>query len=217
MNILHIKQIMRTRPLILLFFLIVSTSCYGEEKIEEIRQSYSRDDFEQVINLSDKSIEDGNVSGKMYYYRGWAFFRTGKGKDAEESFLKAIALAPEMAGLYSSLGFIYDNAKDFNDTSLAIEFYSKAIDLDGNSYQTFINRGGVYKDTGRYGEAISDFQMAAKLALNQNRPVSVLERLYLQILFMEFKLERKDNIIETYEKIKEIDPDYQNITAESYY
>ncbi|MCK5198388.1 MAG: hypothetical protein KAR21_08560 [Spirochaetales bacterium] len=119
--------------------------------------------------------------------------------------------------MYSSLGFIYDNAKEFNDTSLAIEFYSKAIGLDGNSYQTFINRGGVYKDTGRYEEAISDFQIAVKLALDQNRPVSVIKRLYIQILFMEFDLGKKENIIETYEKIKEIDPDYKNTTAESYY
>jgi len=208
---------MKIERLILLFFFIISTSCYGEENIEVIRQSYSRNDFENVINLSDKYIEDGNVSWEMYSYRGWAFFRTGKGKEAEESFLTGIELAPEMAGLYDALGFIYDNAKEFNNTSLAIEFYSKAIDLDNNNFGILINRGGVYKDTGRYEEAISDFQIAAKLALEQNRPVNVIKRLYLHILFMEIDLERRENIIETYEKIKEIDPDYHEKTAESYY
>ena len=208
---------MKVRPLILLVFFIFSTSCNAGKNIEEIRQSYSRNDFEHVIKLSDKYIVDGIVSWEMYAYRGWAFGRTGKGKEAEESFLKGIELAPEEAGLYAALGFIYDNANEFNNTSLAIEFYSKAIDLDKNDYKTFINRGGVYKDTGKYEEAIKDFQKAIKLALDQNRPVSVSKRLYLQILFMEFDLERKENIIETYEKIKEIDPDYHEKTAESYY
>ena len=74
---------------------------------------------------------------------------------------KAVALDIHNAEAYLNLGLI---AKEENCLALAIEHFSKALDINPDIEKGFLNKGAVLKELKRYDEALAAYEKA--LAIN---------------------------------------------------
>ena len=67
------------------------------------------------------------------------------------------------AVIHNNRGVAYANTGDYD---LAIEAFTKAIELNPNLAMAYSNRGGAYRDKGDYGRAIEDCTTAIELNPN---------------------------------------------------
>ena len=110
---------------------------------------------------------------------------------------KAVALDIHNAEAYLNLGLI---AKEENCLALAIEHFSKALDINPDIEKGFLNKGAVLKELKRYDEALAAYEKA--LAINpdyaeawSNKGVTLHE------------LKRYDEAIAHYDKALTLTPD----------
>ena len=110
---------------------------------------------------------------------------------------KAVALDIHNAEAYLNLGLI---AKEENCLALAIEHFSKALDINPDIEKGFLNKGAVLKELKRYDEALAAYEKA--LAINpdyaeawSNKGVTLHE------------LKRYDEAIAHYDKALTLKPD----------
>lgn len=61
---------------------------------------------------------------------------------------------------YYNLGNNCYNAEDYKE---AIEYYTKAIELNPNNEDYYTDRADCYKELGKWKEAISDYSEAIKI------------------------------------------------------
>ena len=76
---------------------------------------------------------------RNYYDSGLTFSRQGEPDKAIESLKKAVALNPQFAEAYYSLGFVYNNQK--GDPEKAIEMYTEALRVHPRYAAAYCNMG----------------------------------------------------------------------------
>ena len=168
-----------------LMFLLASINCYGEDlcleyskkgeydkAIAACTELISKHDFSTFIaydnrgfayskkGLYDKAIADFTKALELnpkdtyaYNNRGFAFSQKGLHDKAIADSTKAIELEPRNAVSYQSRALAYEGYKQ---PEKALSDWSKAIELSTSEYN-YLNRARLYRNAGRYDEAISDY------------------------------------------------------------
>ena len=122
-------------------------------------------DYEGAVECYTKSIEADPSYVYAYDSRGLAHANLGQYDKAIADFTKAIEIDPEYQAPYSNLAFAYYRMGDFEN---ALESFTVALEMDpaGTSYNA---RADVYRELGRYDEAIADIEEAMILVPNDPR------------------------------------------------
>ena len=107
-----------------------------------------------------KSLEL-NPSPGAYLLQADILQSTKRFKEAVNDYSYLLASEPNNAVILTARGVCYARLKDRGH---AIADFTHAVQLDQNCLESYIQRGNVYFEAGRYKEAVSDFQIAQKLS-----------------------------------------------------
>ena len=124
-----------------------------------------RDQMVGVFDLAyvAKKLEQdgGNAEYWALYESGVSFVAQGKTEEAIAKFQKARDLWPGCAKVHYALGNALFDKKDFG---IAIESYTKAIQLDPNNCKVvLVKRAETYKNLKEYAKALADCDEAIRL------------------------------------------------------
>jgi tetratricopeptide (TPR) repeat protein len=98
--------------------------------------------------------------------RGRVLRRENRIEDALADFEKAKELAPEMNGIYLSIGLLY---QQIGNKDAALAAYDEGIETEPNSITStriYLNRGSIYYGKGDMESALANYRLAAKLRPN---------------------------------------------------
>jgi len=109
--------------------------------------------FQQVIQSHPNSRNSYNEAGRFYQ-------RRNEYDKALQMYAKVIQIAPEWFGTYGNIGQIYDEMGQYEK---AIDPLKKSIALRP-TYAGYVNLGAAYYGLGKFAEAASAYQEAAKLS-----------------------------------------------------
>jgi predicted TPR repeat methyltransferase len=115
------------------------------------------DDAERIFHVLLDNYPD--VPEILHFY-GILAHRKGKDDLAVEAIEKAIAIAPNYADAYNSLGNIHNKA---GKPEKAVDAYRRAIELNPDNVAAHNNIGTVLKDLERFEEAAEAFAKAIEL------------------------------------------------------
>ncbi len=151
------------------------------------------------VNLSvAQDLKAGKYSLKAYrgYRRGRDFVAGGKIDTAIAEWKKAIADSPNYTQAHLSLAEVYFNQRRY---SAAIEFYTKAGQLDLDNPQIFYNLGNAYQRLAQLDQAVVAYQRALQID-----PAFV--HAYANMGNAFFEMERFDDAIAAYQDALQKDP-----------
>jgi len=127
-----------------------------ENKFKELVRA--RKAYEFSLMLDDTIPETHNNLGAYLE-------RAGENGKALREFERALELAPKNARFH----FNYGNCAHYglNDTRLALEEYTAALEIDRNFVWAAFHRGQIYMQTGQFDKAIEDYKNVIKNATNE--------------------------------------------------
>jgi tetratricopeptide (TPR) repeat protein len=122
---------------------------------------YRLRDYPSALKDNNRALElKPNVPGALVN-RSWTLWGMRQYDKALVDSNKAIGLAPDYARAYLTRGMIYFY---MNNNIHAIEDFNKAIELYPKpNIVAHLNRGGAYRNIGRYEEAFKDYQKSIEI------------------------------------------------------
>lgn len=147
LNIIHMKKNTDSPKYIYL-------KSKGAKETEELTE----EDCDEAIRLS---IERWSGDVVWYNIRGQLRFSKKKYLEAEQDFLKVIQKEKNDADSFFYLGYIEGDVK--KNYKKAIEYYSKAIQLDSGILSAYNNRGIAYIKVNNKNAACSDYKKLKSL------------------------------------------------------
>ncbi len=78
---------------------------------------------------------------------------------AEAAYIKLLKIAPDHPYAYFDLGYIYMKEED----DRAIRLLRKAVDMNPRNVYALQALGNIYKERGRYEEALSEFEKVLRI------------------------------------------------------
>jgi tetratricopeptide (TPR) repeat protein len=114
---------------------------------------------------------------------GYAYWKTGDLKNAQETYEKALSIDNEDPTLLANFGNVYfsyfQKTKELNFRKKAIQFFEKAIELDPNLAQAHDGLGIAYLVSGDLDKAIYYWEKVMKIMPSNTNTVYNLSRAYL--------------------------------------
>lgn len=151
-----------------------AVECYERSLEIDFRQadiwfeigSITEDDMAQsalqrALGLDQNQANAWNLLGNIYY-------RSEKFNKAIKSYYKAIQLKKDFGWPYANMALIYTRQKKYKN---AILLYIKSIDIfpdDQEKANILCKLGNTYRDSGKYGNAVSAYREAGNLSKNGN-------------------------------------------------
>lgn len=148
--------------------------------------------------IIEAGTETKAILALAYHLRGAAHHGKGAFDLAIKDFDRAIALAPENAGMYNDRAVAY---KSKGDNDRAFADYDRAIELDPKMAKAYFNRGIHIGQQGNYDKAIQDFERAT--ALNTEYVEAFYMRGLMYALQRDYSTAMKD-----YDRAIALNPDY---------
>lgn len=118
-------------------------------------------DFKKALTISQK------ISTDAYYAIGYSLAKKGDLDGAIKSFSVVIKIKPD-ASSYNNRGVCYYDQGEYD---LAIDDFTKTIDLDKRYYSAYVYRGRAWTKKGLYDKAIEDNSTALKLLDSESENV----------------------------------------------
>lgn len=148
---IHLRTIISTDP--------VDNSDFGEALFEGVA---GLEIFKDDLPGSEKGFEkNANVWNEL----GLILFKVGSYDDAIDAYLKAIALEPSYAWLYSNLGQVLAAQGKLKEAVLLFEKSIKMLPTDKDKAVSWTRLGDIYRQLDQYDEAMAAYELAD--ALNQ--------------------------------------------------
>ena len=122
--------------------------------------AYQSGKFEAALTLISKAVQFNSTSALASYNLGEVNRVLNRLKDAEECFLRTLALKPDHADAWNSLGIVRQKAGDLPE---AEEAYHQALKLSPYSAEVHNNLGTVLHDLGKFDEAENEYRHALTL------------------------------------------------------
>lgn len=99
---------------------------------ELIQIYYAQEDFEQIVSLTNRAIENIPLSPQWYMYQGIAYFQMEQYLQAVSAYKKGVELVPAnqlkiISDFYSQIG---DSYFKLNEKDHAFSYYEKALEKD---------------------------------------------------------------------------------------
>jgi len=123
------------------------------------------------VTLDPKIEHEFNLGMKAMYDRNY--------NKAEEIFLKMTQAYPSLSGPFANLGTVLTAKKDYPNAELA---FKHALRLNAKNVETFNHLGMLYRQTGRFQEALQTYEQGLMIApknINLLRNTGILHELYL--------------------------------------
>jgi protein O-mannosyl-transferase len=120
-------------------------------------------DFKKVLDFGNKK-DPSQLEGRLDL--GLAYYRKGMYDDALRIYTELINMAPDETAAYFQRALVYQYSNKVQP-QLALADYSKAIDMNPNYVDAYLNRGSLYVDQlSEYDLGIADFNKV--LEINPN-------------------------------------------------
>lgn len=164
---------------------IICSTNYSKNKFSSTGQILLKlEKYNFAIKAFDKAIELEKDSSRHYLNRGFCFFKLGNYKNAEQDYLKALAL-PESSTdmLYDNLSLLYFEQNNFEKS---LEYSAKRIKINPGNFVAYIDRGLSYRKLKKYKQAEKDFDTSLKIKPDFFRALG-----YRAFLFLELRQYQK--------------------------
>lgn len=152
---------------------------------------YETGDYEGMVNSFSKYINEENPTkswlAEAYYFLGLGEFNLEHYSLA----IKNFTLAIENHASHNYFFAFFNRALSYAElgqNNLAIDDFTKAIQIDSENIDCYINRAELYGDLGFRHDAIDDLKSALKI---DQRNIQVLEK----IIFTYMKMEKYEDAI----------------------
>ena len=155
--------------------------------------------YKEAIEAFTKAIKRDPRNAKVFYYRGFSYYKLGDNRQAIQDLTKAIELKQDNSDAYNLRGLSY---KNLGDNQQAIQDYSMAIGLNANNAGAFYNRGIAYFKFGNYQQAIQDFTKVMELKPIDSSAFNGLGLSY-------YNLGNYKQAIQDYDKAIKLNPNYE--------
>lgn len=126
-----------------------------------------KNDFQQAVQKYTEAIASSPSIAVIYVNRGLAYLQLSNLQEALSDAEKALTLLetgqnpPVHSALaYQVKGMVFQNQKNYK---VALECFSKAIEIDPRNGKLWNSRGGIYFNTKEYDKALKDFDKAIEL------------------------------------------------------
>jgi signal transduction histidine kinase/tetratricopeptide (TPR) repeat protein len=197
----------------------ISMKYYGVNPTKMIEYTQKGIDLSQKLNYN-KGLMNGNR------FQGSAYFSIGSFKDAENSFIKSLAIAeeindiPTMFASISNLGTVYNIQNSYQN---ALKYYQKAIKIGVNANMdeatgiTYGNIGVIYSQLKDYKQALKYFQSGLDNHTKINYKLGIASGL-ANIGNVYFELKDYDKALDYYSQaqIKNIEINNKSSIAREY-
>jgi len=127
-----------------------------------------------AIKYFTNCIEIDNDNSLAYVSRAMAFIGLKKYKEALSDTHKAISLAPNTPGAYSTMALI---EWLLGDLAASLLYYNQALTYEPNDISSILNRGQVRRDIGELDGAIQDFMKVIDIASSYDDNETAPEKL----------------------------------------
>ncbi|SNX28919.1 Predicted O-linked N-acetylglucosamine transferase, SPINDLY family [Polynucleobacter meluiroseus] len=137
-----------------------------------------KQDFVKAISLLERAYIVAPESFEVLHDLATAYAHVGKKQAALDKFLSAALIRQDSPELLYNIGRMYD---DLRSETLAIEFYEKAIQLNKQFSNAWINRGLDLNLLGRPLEAITSLKEGLRLNPNAGFIFGDIAHIHMQI------------------------------------
>ena len=120
---------------------------------------FNERDYDKAIQDYSTAIRIQPRRSSFYYNRGLAYEQNKENEKALDDYSKAIQMKSDYQEAMSARANLY---KKINP-ELAMQEFENALELDGDDYKAYINRGSFYRDEENYDKALEDFSKAAEI------------------------------------------------------
>ncbi len=146
--------------------------------------------------------------GFVYWNRGACYYETGKYKDADDDYIKAIgkiSASADLSTLYSNRG---DCQAMLGDYETAFTYYDRSISYNAKNYNPYWQRGHYKSQKYKYEEALADFNKAIDIIKEAATPANNndLAVLYRNKALMHKSLKQYDEALVAINKSAATDP-----------
>lgn len=133
-----------------------------------------RKSYEEALEYLKRAMKRESYNHMLYYFLAISHWNLKNLKEAKNAIESAIDLEPEKAILWETYGEIL---LDLGEIDKAEKCFSRAVSLDSNLVNSFINLGLIYKYRGKNEEAGRFFSEA--LRIDPTAKVKIKEKLSL--------------------------------------
>lgn len=156
------------------------------------------DDLTIELNDEQQAVVD-ELRTMLFLNQGIKYQLDGQHQEAETLYRKALALSPQDAETYNTLGYFL--AETNQNLDEALELVNKALELKPGAGHIIDSLGWIYYQMGRYEEALDQLQKAVELLPRDAELVEVL--IHLGDTYE--KLGRVEEARETWQEAAELD------------
>ncbi len=194
--------------------IIVNTLNKADEYFEKGNSEYNSQNYEKAIEYYEKSLEFNPNIDLVHLNKADAYYQLKKYDTALDCYTTYINKTNKLDD-YIYFRLAYCNRKQGNNDK-ALEYYTKAIELNPNDSSSYNNRALIYEDKEEFNLALKDFDKAIEI-----KPDEILYRTNRASLYKN--LNNYDSALEEYlflmdlsdydepeEYLKNIDECYEN-------
>ena len=170
------------------------TPNYKPQKDKEnyiTHNSLSSNNYLKIIELCSKKLSKNKNNKRALLLRASIYIKLNKFEKAENDLQSLLNDKNLASTAFYLLGII---KKEINNNELALEYFSKSIELDNNNINAYFSRGAVNNILGNYKDAIKDYNDAIyKDTLNTDgkNVYKNISKIYAQTLHNQKKISRK--------------------------
>jgi tetratricopeptide (TPR) repeat protein len=125
----------------------------GKGHVAHAEDDQAMDEFEQAARINPKALF-------VHYYMGTVWRRRNELERAKVEFLKDVAIEPDVAFNYDQLGIV---CYSLNQVPEAERYFKEALRLDAGLGTSSFGLAKIYKEQGKYREALSAIRAAAEI------------------------------------------------------
>ncbi|MHA1115893.1 MAG: tetratricopeptide repeat protein [Candidatus Heimdallarchaeaceae archaeon] len=132
---------------------------YDDDKpnlnLELAKQMMEQQLYEEALSILEKGLKENPSNKDFLWLKAKILFITGKFNETIETLSSLILLEKSNAKAYELMGETY---RCLNNLEVAEEYYQKALELDSNSFVSWLGKGKIAYHKGEFQTAILCFK-----------------------------------------------------------
>nr|WP_294858653.1 tetratricopeptide repeat protein [uncultured Fluviicola sp.] len=150
---------MKVLPFLILFFF--SSTLFAQSKNSKAAlELYRKDAYPEAVKLATQAIGQNKNDCEAFFVRGASYKELEDLALAMNDLLIAVKCDSSNQKALSALAEVYAL---YGDLEMAIQLYSKSIELNKSDYFNYLDRALCKKESGKYEQAAEDLRIALSL------------------------------------------------------